>query len=354
MSRVIIYKVAPGLRGGGITFLQLLTRALESNGYEVLFLAEPYNPDILTRELRNSDAILCYGLPKTDIVFKVIPILKVYKKPVLFILGGTILIRKPDRPLYALQNFETLFRLLLLLASSRTSKIYIATHNRDDYLLLRRFIKVDTFCMPPAVDPWVFKPMTKDSIFTLVCNAAPASWVKGTDFLLKIIPKIICYLKECKIIILTGGMGLTYFRNALKAYERKFPDKIEVIDRWLSLNEVASVLSKSHLLVFPSRFEGFGILVLEAQSCGVPVVAFDIPGAPRDVIVNGLTGKLVKPYDIDKFVRQIVNYYRMYCEDPKYYSLIQLKCRERAMLFDYRRISKLWVKYVRDLVSEKC
>ncbi len=351
MTRVIIYKVALGLRGGGITFLQSLIKALESSGYEVLFLAEPCNSDILAKELKNSDAVLCYGLPKIDMALKIMSILKIHRKPILFIFGGTILVRKPDRPLYILQNFKVLSKLLFLARRSRTFKIHFATHSRDNYLLLERFIKVSTFYMPPAVDSQVFKPMTKNTVFTLVCNAAPASWVKGTDFLLKIIPRVICYLKESKIIILTGGMGLTYFRNALKAYERKFPDRIEVIDRWLSSNEVASILGKSHLLVFPSRFEGFGILVLEAQSCGVPVIAFDIPGAPRDVVVDGLTGRRVRPYNLKDFTSAIVSYYELWKQDPSRYAKIQEECRKRAKIYDIKRIGRYWSEIVKLLLE---
>ncbi|RLF17823.1 MAG: hypothetical protein DRZ82_09360, partial [Thermoprotei archaeon] len=266
--KVVIFKGDPSPYGGGTTFLQSLARALRSNGYEVVFLSEPCALKTLTGEFKDSDVMICYGYSKIHTMFRITSILKAYKRPVLYILGGTILIRKPNRPLYVLQNTESLSKLslfrLLLRINSNSLRPYFAVHNRNDYSLLRGLVGNNVFLMPPAVDTQAFRPMTRNGVFTIVCNAAPASWVKGTDYLLRIIPRVLHALKEVRIIILTGDLGIIHFRNKLKTFEKKFPSKIRVIDKWLSPVEVASILGKSHLLVFPSRFEGFGILVLEA------------------------------------------------------------------------------------------
>jgi glycosyltransferase involved in cell wall biosynthesis len=52
------------------------------------------------------------------------------------------------------------------------------------------------------------------------------------------------------------------------------------------------------LCVFPSTSsaEAFGLVALEAQGCGIPVIASDLPGV-RTVIQDGKTGLLVKPND---------------------------------------------------------
>ena len=53
------------------------------------------------------------------------------------------------------------------------------------------------------------------------------------------------------------------------------------------------------ILVHPtvSWWEGFGLDVLEAQACGIPVVATDC-GGPSDIIVDGQTGYIVPRRDI--------------------------------------------------------
>ena len=55
--------------------------------------------------------------------------------------------------------------------------------------------------------------------------------------------------------------------------------------------ELATLLSAADVFVFPSRTDTFGLVMLEAMACGVPVAAFPVPG-PLDVVRDGSTGAL--------------------------------------------------------------
>ena len=55
--------------------------------------------------------------------------------------------------------------------------------------------------------------------------------------------------------------------------------------------ELAALLSGADVLVFPSLTDTFGLVMIEALACGVPVAAFPVPG-PLDVIERGVTGIL--------------------------------------------------------------
>lgn len=56
------------------------------------------------------------------------------------------------------------------------------------------------------------------------------------------------------------------------------------------------------VMVLPSYREGFGVVAIEAQAMGVPVIATDIPG-PREAVINGKTGILVPCADVNSLKR---------------------------------------------------
>ncbi len=62
---------------------------------------------------------------------------------------------------------------------------------------------------------------------------------------------------------------------------------------------------KCSMLLMTSRYEPFGLVIPEAMSCGLPVVAFDCPYGPANIITDGVDGFLIRERDIKYYANKV-------------------------------------------------
>ena len=62
---------------------------------------------------------------------------------------------------------------------------------------------------------------------------------------------------------------------------------------------------ESSIYVMPSRFEGFGMVLIEAMNCGLPCISFDCNYGPSDIIVNNEDGFLIENGNSDLFKQRL-------------------------------------------------
>lgn len=93
-------------------------------------------------------------------------------------------------------------------------------------------------------------------------------------------------------------------------------------------------LASSDVLVLPSRFEGFGRVLLEALALGVPVVSTNCPSGPSEILADGEYGRLVPIENEKVLVEQLM---LTLSSDPD-----RAKLRQRAKDFSVEKCIKLY------------
>lgn len=69
--------------------------------------------------------------------------------------------------------------------------------------------------------------------------------------------------------------------------------------------DIMEKYKESSMLLMSSLYEPFGLVLVEAMSCGIPVVAFNCPYGPADIIKDGTDGFLVEDRDIEAFADRV-------------------------------------------------
>ena len=111
-------------------------------------------------------------------------------------------------------------------------------------------------------------------------------------------------------LLLVGGDG-PGARSTLaieaQVRELKIQDRVSIVGR-IDPSDLPCYYSAADLLVLPSHYESFGLVVLEALACGTPVLATPV-GAMESVIIPGLNGAIVAAPEIGAVSHGIARFF---------------------------------------------
>lgn len=197
---------------------------------------------------------------------------------------------------------------------------------------------VDVIPDPLPFIPASVSPMTEKRVISVTRY----SHEKGVDLLLQAWAEVEKIIPEWRLDVYGNGDTAPY---------EKMIDELHIDRNRCRLNgrtnEVEREYCNSSLSVLSSRFEGFGMVIVEAMACGIPVVAFDCPWGPRSIIKDGEDGLLAENGNPSALAQKLIDV--MNSSDKR--SLMAIAACRNAQRFDINRIALEW-KHLFEIVKK--
>jgi glycosyltransferase involved in cell wall biosynthesis len=180
-----------------------------------------------------------------------------------------------------------------------------------------------------VVHPWLV-----DKKAPVVLGVGRLTKQKNFDLLLRAFSRV-QQVRDARLIILGEGNQRKYLETQIK--NLAIEDRVDLHG---FVENPYPYMANASLLVVSSRFEGFGIVIVEALACGCPVVSTDCPSGPREILEDGKWGRLA-PVGEEEALAEAMEKSLSETHDPD-------RLRQRAMDFS---VDKAVEKYLRILFS---
>jgi glycosyltransferase involved in cell wall biosynthesis len=187
------------------------------------------------------------------------------------------------------------FRHLERLLTRRAGRVVAITHSLARFLVERVGLPQDKLTtihygldeLPRAWGRNDPAPVADDArVLLAVCRLEPQ---KGVDVAIRALPEVRARHPDAELVVLGEGPD----RPTLARLADDLGVPVHLLGR---VPDVAAWLRRAELLVHPARWEGFGLVLLEAMLARLPVVAAAVSSIP-EIVVDGETGILVPPDD---------------------------------------------------------
>ena len=178
----------------------------------------------------------------------------------------------------------------------------------------------------------------------LVVAAGRLTPQKGFDRLIPAFARVVERRPDWKLRIYGAGPKLNRYRELI--FEHELYNNVALMGR---AQELGREFSKASVFALSSRFEGLPMVLLEAMSKRLPIVSFDCPTGPRQVITHGHDGLLVPNGDVEAFASALLEL----IEDDDKRQRLGTAAYETARRYDIEVIGRQWADFLRELAATK-
>lgn len=197
----------------------------------------------------------------------------------------------------ALQNGGWLWNSMRKLLYPKAALLIVPSKGVQTYFNERLRLPCEVIPNPVALPPPVAVPHESGERLVAVGRLSPE---KGFDLLLHAFARIRKSHAQASLTIFGEGplrSELVNLRDNLGLQQHvAFPG---------TSTDLAREMQKADIFVLSSKYEGFGNVLCEAMAVGLPVVSFDCPTGPREIIRHGVDGLLVPPGNVEKLAEVV-------------------------------------------------
>lgn len=169
------------------------------------------------------------------------------------------------------------------------------------------------------------------------------SYEKGLDRLLPIWKEVSLQNPDWKLKVYGDFTQETTFLKR-EIEKLQLQDSIELL---LPVSDIEKVYKGASVFLMASRFEGFGMALLEAMSFGLPVISFDCPIGPGNLIENNVDGILIPDNDTESYARQL----NFLIQNKEFQNQLGGNAVKKASNFSKDKIMLLWEELFKEAID---
>lgn len=162
---------------------------------------------------------------------------------------------------------------------------------------------------------------------------------KGFDLLITAWTKVAEQRPDWKIIIVGSGEDELMLQQMAK--DLHVEDSIVFAGQQKNMD---TFYRQASFFCLSSRFEGFGMVLLEAQSYGLPIVAFDCEIGPAEIIDHNISGLLVEPENINGLTNSLLELINL---SNIQYEKMSSNAVENSVRYSVNPIVKQWLSIIK-------